>query len=67
MSKPITHKGMKLFPQSQRFLKDLNPGDYFQVKHSPDVYTVQKEGIVNQDGEPKFLPSQMPIVPLKAF
>lgn len=62
--KPITHKGMKLFQQSQRFLKDLNTGDLFQLKHSPDVYTVQKEGIVNQDGVHKFLPTMMPTVPL---
>lgn len=65
--KPISFKGKKLFPQSQQFLKSLNAGDLFQIKHSPDVYTVTQEGIFDQDGKLKFLPSQMPIIPLKAF
>ncbi len=65
--KPIPYNGKRLFPQTQRFLKDLNPGDLFQIKHSPDVYTVQADGIVNQNGDIKYLPTQMPVIPLKAF
>jgi len=68
MSKPFTHLGKRLFPQSQTFLNQLNPGDQFQIKHSPEVYTVQKDGLpTDEKGETKFLPSQMPVVPLKAF
>jgi len=67
MAKPFTFNGQRLFPQSQTFLSQLNPGDLFQIKHSPEVYTKNEDGVVNQEGKEKFLPSQMPVVPLKAF
>jgi hypothetical protein len=66
-SKPITHKGKKLFP-FQRFLNQLSKGDMFKTKYNPSIYTVgENQTIKDDEGREAYYPERMPVILLKEY
>lgn len=65
--KPITINNKKYFPQPEQLLHMLKAGDMFKTKHSSEIYTIKQGEFVDQKGNEKFFPSNMPVVPLKVF
>ena len=66
--KPVTINGVRFFPQQEKLLYMLKPGDQFKSKMSPELYTINTSGeFIDSKGNPKSFPEKMPVVPMKKF
>jgi len=66
--KPVTINGERFFPQQEKLLSMLSPGDQFKTKNGAELYTISKSGeLIDSKGDPKWFPEKMPVVPMKKF
>jgi len=66
--KPVTINGERYFPQQEKLLSMLSPGDQFKTKNGAELYTISESGeLVDSKGDPAYFPEKMPVVPMKKF
>lgn len=68
MKKPFTFNGKRFFPmENQQQFGWLKPGEMFTTKYGLNVYTKSIDDYAVCEGESKYFPPKMPVLPVKHY